>query len=58
MKLYIIQALLWSLSPFLENERGRVDTSLRNKSRNKLRSTLLFASGLDPDHKDFLPVFW
>ena len=32
---------LWerSLPPFLENERGRVDTSLRNKSRNKLRST-------------------
>ena len=40
-KLYIIQALLRSLSPFLENERGRVDTCLRNKSRNKLRSTLL-----------------
>ena len=28
MKLYIIQALLRSLSPFLENERGRVDTCL------------------------------
>ena len=41
VKLYIIKALLRSLSPFLENERGRVDTSLRNKSRNKLRSTLL-----------------
>ena len=41
MKLYIIQALLRSLSLFLENERGRVDTSLLNKSRNKLRSRSL-----------------
>ena len=55
MKLYIIQALLRSLAPFLENEResGHLFAKQIEKQTKKY-----FAFVLDSAHPDFLPVFW
>ena len=55
MKLYIIQALLRSLAPFLENEKesGHLFAKQIEKQTKKY-----FAFVLDPAHEDFRPVFW
>ena len=53
--MYIIQALLRSLAPFLANEResGHLFAKQIEKQTKKY-----FAFVLDPDSNDFLPVFW
>ena len=53
--MYLIQALLRSLAPFLANEResGHLFAKQIEKQTKKY-----FAFVLDPDSNDFLPVFW